>query len=98
MFSDEKGAEQKKEIIEQEYGLKMSRETEGRVEHMCNLSQGVLEKGMAAGRTEGEMKKAKEMAFSLAEMGIPVEKIAQAARVSAQIVEEWLSGGVDLAK
>ena len=102
MFSDEKGAEQKKEIIEQEYGLAMSRETEGRVEHMCNLSQGVLEKGMekgmAAGRTEGEMKKAKEMAFSLAEMGIPVEKIAQAARVSAQIVEEWLSGGVDLAK
>ena len=98
MFSDEKGAEQKKDIIEQEYGLKMSRETEGRVEHMCNLSQGVLEKGMAAGRTEGEMKKAKEMAFSLAEMGIPVEKIAQAAKVSAKVVEEWLSGRVDLAK
>ena len=94
LFSDETGAEQKKEIIEQEYGLKMSRETEGRVEHMCNLSQGVLEKGF----TEGEMKKAKEMAFSLAEMGIPVEKIAQAAKVSAKVVEEWLSGRVDLAK
>ena len=49
LFSDETGAEQKKEIIEQEYGLEMSRETEGRVEHMCNLSQGVLEKGYGKG-------------------------------------------------
>ena len=65
---------------------------------MCNLSQGVLEKGMekgmAAGRTEGEMKKAKETAFVLADRGMPVSDIAEIVKVSTKVVEEWLSGRV----
>ena len=34
------------------------------------------------------------MALSLAKMGIPVEKIAEAAEVSTEVVQEWLDESV----
>ena len=37
--------------------------------------------GKAEGRTEGELNKAKEMAFSLFQMVVPIEKIAEAAKL-----------------
>lgn len=49
-------------------------------------------RGEARGIGIGEMKKAKEMALSLAEMGVSIDKIAQAAKVSIELVQEWLSG------
>lgn len=60
------------------------------------------EKGREEGREEGqkvgEMKKTREMALSLADMGIPAEKIAEAAKVSVKLVQEWLSGSVNVAR
>mgnify|MGYP003258544276 CR=1 FL=1 len=47
---------------------------------------------------EREMKKAKEMALSLAKMGIPIEKIAEAAKVSTEVVQEWLNESMTVAK
>lgn len=41
-------------------------------------------------RTEGELKKAKEMAFSLFQMGVPIEKIAEAAKLDVGLVKNWL--------
>ena len=41
---------------------------------------------------KGEMKKAREMALSLAGMGMSAEKIADVAKVSIKLVQEWLSG------
>ena len=40
----------------------------------------------------------KNMAMSLAGMGLSAEKIAEAAKVSVQLVQEWLMGKTDLAK
>ena len=40
----------------------------------------------------------KNMAMSLAGMGLSAEKIAEAAKVSVQMVQEWLMGKTDLAK
>ena len=40
----------------------------------------------------------KNMALSLAGMGLSAEKIAEAAKVSVQMVQEWLMGKTDLAK
>lgn len=42
------------------------------------------------------MKKAKEMALSLADMGVSVDRIAKAAKVSEDIVREWLSESMSL--
>lgn len=41
-------------------------------------------------RTEGELNKAKEMAFSLFQMGVPIEKIAEAAKLDVGLVKSWL--------
>ena len=46
--------------------------------------------GKAEGRTEGELNKAKEMAFSLFQMGVPIEKIAEAAKLDVGLVRNWL--------
>ena len=52
--------------------------------------------GIAEGLAAGEMKKAKEMALSLADMGVSVDRIAKAAKVSEDIVWEWLSESMSL--
>ena len=41
--------------------------------------------GKAEGRTEGEL-----MAFSLFQMGVPIEKIAEAAKLDVGLVKNWL--------
>ena len=46
--------------------------------------------GKAVGRTEGELNKAKEMAFSLFQMGVPIDKIAEAAKLDVGLVKNWL--------
>ena len=53
--------------------------------------------GRAEGRSEGERMAKKEMVFSLAEIELPVEKIAELVKVSVQQVQEWLTGKADIA-
>ena len=57
-----------------------------------NAVVGMIQEGKMEGIREGEMKKAKEMSISLANMGMSADKIAMAARVSVGLVREWLSG------
>ena len=55
-------------------------------------------RGEERGRIEGQMEKAKEMAISLADKGISVEHIAEAAKVSVNLVQGWLSGNKGIAR
>ena len=54
--------------------------------------------GRAEGRAEGERIAKKEMVFSLAEIELPVERIAELVKVSVQQVQEWLAGRPDPAR
>ena len=54
--------------------------------------------GRTEGRAEGERMAKKEMVFSLAEIELPVEKIAELVKVSVQQVQEWLTGSPDPAR
>lgn len=54
--------------------------------------------GIAEGLAAGEMKKAKETALSLAERGMSIADIAEIVKVSVKLVQEWLSGSVNLVK
>ena len=49
-----------------------------------------------AGVAEGELKKARETALSLAEMGFPVDKIAEAVKISRYKVEEWMKESMSI--
>lgn len=46
-------ADIKKKRLSEDYGLEMSDETEGRVNHMCNLSEVILEQGLQQGIERG---------------------------------------------
>ncbi|MCC8028502.1 MAG: Rpn family recombination-promoting nuclease/putative transposase [Lachnospiraceae bacterium] len=45
LLSDTMKASEKKKILEMEYNIKMTQESERRLTDMCNLSEGILEKG-----------------------------------------------------
>ena len=46
--------------------------------------------GIKEGIKEGAQSKAKEMSVVLAKMGLPLDKIAQAAETSADTVQKWI--------
>ena len=58
--------------------------------NMCQALDEMIQDGIQ----QGEMRKAKEMSISMAELGIPVEKIAEVAKVSVKLVQEWLAEGI----
>lgn len=62
---------------------------------MCNLSKGIYNKGYiagyAAGYLAGMLKKAKEIAYELHDMGLPEEDIARALKVSMEALHEWFA-------
>ena len=78
------------------------KETEEGIEEMCRELEELYQMGMmdgrAEGRAEGERMAKKEMVFSLAEIELPVEKIAELVKVSVQQVQEWLTGKADIAR
>lgn len=67
------------------------KETEEGVEYMCREMDQIYQDGMADGIEAGELKAKKETVISLADMGFPVEKIAQAVNFSVQKVQEWIA-------
>ena len=44
----------------------------------------------AEGKAEGKAEGRKEMALSLFQMGVPIEKIAEAAKLDVGLVKNWL--------
>ncbi len=85
------------------------KETQKGVEIMCREMDAIYhegemrgelrgeKRGEERGRIKGQAEKAKEMAISLANMGISAEQIAEAAKVSVNLVQEWLSGNKEIA-
>ena len=55
-----------------------------------------VEAGIEAGIAEGELKKARETALSLTEMGMPVDKIAEAVKINRDKVEEWMKESMSI--
>ncbi len=94
MFSINRTYEEKIAALSDEFRISVTKEMSKEVLNVCNLSTGVYNKG----RQEGRMEEKREMALSLSKMGIPVDKIAEAAKVSLETVQKWLSGNVGVAK
>lgn len=98
MFSVDRTYEEKIVALSDEFKISVTKEMSKEVLNVCNLSTSVYNKGMEAGVAQGEMKAKRETAFELADMGLPVEKIAKAVKVSLETVQKWLSGNVGVAK
>ena len=66
------------------------KETQKGVELMCHEMEKIYREGMESGEKRGELKAKKETILSLAEMGIPVDKIAKAVNLSEKDVQKWI--------
>ena len=53
LLSDKIKADKKKQMLEEEYGIQMSKELESEVSSMCNLSEAIEERGIERGIEKG---------------------------------------------
>ncbi len=56
LLSDTMEVEKKKKILEKEHGMRMTQKLERRMKAMCNLSEGILERGIDIGLERGELR------------------------------------------
>ena len=78
------------------------KETQKGVELMCHEMDKIYSEGMESGEKRGiemgELKAKKETILSLAEMGIPVDKIAKAVNLSEKDVQKWIDENLCIMK
>ena len=74
LMSDKLTVQQKKDILEQEYGFAMDRESDRRMTGMCNWSAYIEERGIEKGIERG---RAEEIVESSLEFGLPENKILE---------------------
>lgn len=88
LLSPEKEPEEKKKVLQEDFHIKMTKKLESEVSELCNLSQGVFEKGEARGEARGEAKIIK----SMYEKGFSLEQIAFAADKSIEEIKAIIEG------
>lgn len=54
LFSSDKGSDDKRKILQDDFDIPMTETIEGSVSQMCNLSKGIEDKGIAIGEARGE--------------------------------------------
>ena len=83
MFSADLSYEDKLDALKNEFKISVGREMSEEVQSVCNLSEGILNKG--------RMEQAKETAYKLQDMELPIEKIAYAVEAGIDTVRGWLA-------
>ena len=66
------------------------KETQKGIEFMCYEMEKIYSEGMESGEKCGELKKAKEIALSMAEEGMDVKMIARLVKVNEKEVQKWI--------
>lgn len=85
LLSDKIKADEKKKILENEYNIKMTKSIEREVLGMCNISDGVYERGIEKGVIVGAIKMCKELEISLIDT---IKRISSKFGLSEQEAEE----------
>lgn len=78
LLSSERKPEEKKQILKEDFNIKMTSELESEVELMCNLSKGIEEKGISQGIKEGLITAIKNLMES---MGWTEEQAMEALKI-----------------
>ncbi len=91
VFSMNLSYKEKMDTLQNEFKISVSREISEEVLSVCNLSTGVFRKGYDSGISAGEMRKARETAYELQDMGLAAEKIAKAVKVSTDTLQKWFA-------
>jgi predicted transposase/invertase (TIGR01784 family) len=83
-FSETLDEKRKRKIIETEYGIHYSSDVERSVREMCNVSQGLIEKGEKRGRIKGKLEGKIE---AYMDVGMSIEDIAERLGISVEEVQ-----------
>ena len=94
LFRSEKGIEERKRILEEEFDIAMNEDMEMEVRHMCNLSKGVenrgIRKGIIQGREEGrEEEKLDSIRNVMDTLGLTMEQAMQALKIPKSEQEKY---------
>ena len=82
LLSDETSETEKRQILQDDYDIQMTQAMEKEVSVMCNLSKGVMEKGIAKGRAEGRAEGILTSLKSLMDtMGLTMEQAMTALKI-----------------
>jgi hypothetical protein len=106
IVSGKMNAGEKMQLLENDFQIPMTRAIEGKVSEMCNVSQGIYESGVEDGLSQGlsqglvkgekrgfkrgEKKATKMIALNMAELNIPLEKIAAATQEKVNVINRWI--------
>ena len=90
LFSNELGKKERLIKLENEFDISIDNDLKEEVEEMCNLGQGILERGEARGRQEGRQKAREEMAIEMYKEGMSIKIIAKIAKASENDIEQIL--------
>lgn len=86
-------------LADRVYELK---ETQKGVEFMCREMEQIYNEGFEVGEKlgieKGELKKAKEIALSLAQSEFPINKIAQIVQINIDVVQKWINENKSVAQ
>ena len=74
--------------LENEYNIKMTEEIEEEVERMCNLSEGVWEKGVAEGMAKGEINQLMRVVEKLMSKGMKFEEVENLLNITPENASE----------
>ena len=77
-------AQEKKDIIHNEYGIPMSKEFDKEVDHMCDISSLYIDRGIRKGIQKGIEQEKNTMIKEMHKSGIPIETIAKVAHLSVK--------------
>ena len=83
LLSGKLQAEEKKQILQEQYHIAMTKKMSEEVTQMCNLSWGIYQ--------DGYEERGKKVALALYQDGMPLEKIALILSESMTKIEEWLA-------
>jgi hypothetical protein len=86
IVSDQIDKKQKMQMMQDDFHIKMTDDIKEEVSQMCNLGEGILERGLMRGRQET----AQKIALNLAKLNMPLDKIAEATQESISVVKQWI--------
>ncbi len=81
---------EKLRILEREFDIDINTEGRREVGEMCNLGEGIYERGIECGIERGIEQTRTQMIISMQELGLPIEQIAKIARITIAEVMEIL--------
>lgn len=88
VFLADLNAEAKKQALELEYEMNLTDDMREELDGMCNLSEGIYERGMECGIEQGALKNKKEIALKMLKENLPVDMIARLTNLTKAVILE----------